>query len=71
MLIQDFTDLTCTNLMLKLKILIKKLKPGESLEFFTTREGATNVVSTFQKKMLLKTEEQAPNKHKISLQLKG
>ena len=70
-MIYDFTELTCTNLMIKLRIMVKKLKPGDLFEFFTTREGATNVESTFRKKMLVTSEEQEPNKYKISIQLKS
>ncbi len=43
----DFTDLTCTNLMIKLKILLKKLAPGETLSFFATREQVDNTCAPF------------------------
>jgi TusA-related sulfurtransferase len=43
----DFTDLTCTNLMIKLKILLKKLANGGELKFFATREQVDNTCSQF------------------------
>lgn len=44
---RDFTDLTCTNLMIKLKILLKRLPPGDSLTFVATREQVDNTCSPF------------------------
>ena len=43
----DFTDLTCTNLMIKLKILLNKLTPGDTLTFFATREQVDNTCAPF------------------------
>ena len=48
--IPNYTDLTCTNLMLKLKILLKKLPPGNSLFFFSNREQFDNIKKPFSKK---------------------
>ncbi|MCU0631855.1 MAG: hypothetical protein MUC66_02630 [Methanolinea sp.] len=45
--IADFTDLTCTNLMIKLKILLKKQVDSEPLEFYATREQVDNTCSQF------------------------
>ena len=45
----DFTDLTCTNLMIKLKILLKKLPVGEKLNFFSNREQFDNIKKPFAK----------------------
>ncbi|UYP45624.1 hypothetical protein NEF87_001909 [Candidatus Lokiarchaeum ossiferum] len=47
--VQDFTHFTCTNLMLKLKILLKKLRSGENLHFFSTREQYANIEKPFSK----------------------
>lgn len=44
---KDFTDLTCTNLMIKLKILLNRLAPGDALAFFATREQVDNTCSPF------------------------
>lgn len=44
---KDFTDLTCTNLTIKLKILLKRLPHGDSLAFFATREQVDNTCSPF------------------------
>lgn len=43
----DFTDLTCTNLMIKLKILLKKCAAGGALSFIATREQVDNTCSPF------------------------
>lgn len=45
----DFTDLTCTNLMIKLKILLKNLPKGEKVNFFTNREQYDNIKKPFAK----------------------
>ncbi len=44
---KDFTDLTCTNLMITLKILLNKLPPGDAVTFFATREQVDNTCSPF------------------------
>jgi TusA-related sulfurtransferase len=45
--VNDFTELTCTNLMIKLKILLTKLTPGDTLTFFATREQVDNTCAPF------------------------
>ncbi len=67
--IQDFTNLTCTNLMIKLKILLKSLKSGQSLKFYSTREQS-DTVTPLGKNKDLKFEKQMlePNKYIISFQ---
>lgn len=47
--IPDYTELTCTNLMLKLKIRLKKLSNGSSIEFYSTREQYDNIRKPFSK----------------------
>ncbi len=59
---RDFTNLTCTNLMIKLKVLTKKLPPGEQLEFITTREGHDNVHKAFRKNFDYTSREEEPNR---------
>ena len=46
-MVNDFTDLTCTNLMIKLKILLNKLTPGDTLTFYATREQVDNTCTPF------------------------
>ncbi|MHA1248635.1 MAG: hypothetical protein ACTSRP_01455 [Candidatus Helarchaeota archaeon] len=48
--IRDFTSLTCTNLMIKLKILLKKMKKGDILTFYSNREQYDNIITPFSKK---------------------
>ncbi|MDH7510106.1 MAG: hypothetical protein QHH04_03570 [Methanolinea sp.] len=44
---KDFSELTCTNLMIKLKILLNKLSPGDTVAFYATREQVDNTCSPF------------------------
>ncbi len=44
---QDFTELTCTNLMIKLKILLNRLPQGAAIAFFATREQVDNTCIPF------------------------
>jgi len=46
---KDFTELTCTNLMIKLKILLNKLPTGEKITFYATREQVDNTCSPFSR----------------------
>jgi hypothetical protein len=45
----DYTSLTCTNLMIKMKILTQRLQSGQSLKFLTTKEGNANLSGAFNK----------------------
>ncbi|MDI9633462.1 MAG: hypothetical protein QFX32_05320 [Methanolinea sp.] len=45
----DFTELTCTNLMITLKILLGKLREGEAVTFYATREQVDNTCSPFSR----------------------
>ena len=44
---KNFTELTCTNLMIKLKILLNRLSNGDSIHFLATREQVDNTCSPF------------------------
>jgi len=44
---KDFTEFTCTNLMIRLKILLKKVPPGGAVAFYATREQVDNTSSPF------------------------
>jgi len=44
---KDFTELTCTNLMIRLKILLNKVSPGDAVTFYATREQVDNTCSPF------------------------
>ena len=48
--IPDYSELTCTNLMIKLKILLKKLPKGQDLRFYSNREQFDNIRKPFSKK---------------------
>ena len=68
----DFCELTCTNLMIKVKILTKKLVSGQGLiqglHFLTTREGHTNLEPIYTKMPWTYVwKELGPNKFAVSI----
>ncbi|MFX1312601.1 MAG: hypothetical protein ACFFHD_08325 [Promethearchaeota archaeon] len=66
--IPDYTDLTCTNLMLKLKILLKSKESGKILEFYSNREQYDNIKKPFSKKSYwFNGEKIGDNKYHISI----
>lgn len=66
--IHDFTDLTCTNLMIKLKILLKKLISGEKLIFYSTREQYDNIKKPFRKDPYnLQGEQVGDNRYLVNI----
>lgn len=48
--ILDYTDLTCTNLMIKLKIHLKNLSNSYIFQFYANREQVDNIKKPFSKK---------------------
>lgn len=65
--IRDFTGLTCTNLMIKLKILLKKLKKGDDLIFYSNREQFDNIKKPFSKKYNFEGKKIGDNKYIIEI----
>lgn len=66
--IPDYTDLTCTNLMLKLKIRLKKIQKGEIIEFYSNREQHDNIRKPFSKKLYsFNGKKVGDNKYHISI----
>ena len=64
----DYTDLTCTNLMIKLKILTRKLGPGESISFFATREQVDNTCSPFSRNgYLVEWTDHSSNRYLVEM----
>jgi hypothetical protein len=47
--VHDLTDLTCTNLMIRLKILLKKLPPKETLLFIVRRDQRETIEDPFSR----------------------
>lgn len=47
--IPDFSDLTCTNLMIRLKILMKKTPPGTPVVCFVRRDQKDTVEVPFSR----------------------
>jgi hypothetical protein len=65
---RDFTELTCTNLMIKLKILLKRLPSGEFVVFFATREQVDNTCLPFSGQGYQVTWDQASdNKYVVQI----
>ncbi|MFW9928574.1 MAG: hypothetical protein ACFFD1_04210 [Candidatus Thorarchaeota archaeon] len=66
--IPDYTNLTCTNLMIKLKILLKKLPSGEKIYFYTNREQFDNIKKLFNKKTYhFQGEQIADNQYLVKI----
>ncbi len=66
--INDFTDLTCTNLMIKLKILLKKAQPGQDLNFFATREQVDNTCAPFSRHgYKVEWEQAGENRYRVTI----
>ena len=64
----DFSHLTCTNLMIKLKINLKKLSQGANFEFFSNREQFDNIKNHFAKPPYnFKSRKLDDNKYYISI----
>ncbi|MGV9203143.1 MAG: hypothetical protein ACOC44_03880 [Promethearchaeia archaeon] len=66
--IEDYTGLTCTNLMIKLKIKLKKLRNGNRILFFSTREQYDNIRKPFSKKYDFEVSKVDHNKYLISIE---
>jgi cytoplasmic iron level regulating protein YaaA (DUF328/UPF0246 family) len=65
--VQDFTNLTCTNLMVKLKILLKAMKKNSQIQFYSTREQSETLAPLSKNKNLkMESKQLEPNKFHIS-----
>jgi hypothetical protein len=47
--IPDLSDLTCTNLMIRLKIMLKKSSPGSAIEFIIRRDQRDTIEVPFSR----------------------
>ncbi|MCE5298969.1 MAG: hypothetical protein LLF84_08520 [Methanoregulaceae archaeon] len=66
--VNDFTELTCTNLMIKLKIMLNRLPPGDALAFFATREQVDNTCAPFSTNgYQVAWEEEAENRYMVRI----
>ncbi len=48
-IIHDLSDLTCTNLMIRLKILLRKTPPGSAIEFMIRRDQKDTIEVPFSR----------------------
>ncbi|MCU0628132.1 MAG: hypothetical protein MUE45_01395 [Methanoregulaceae archaeon] len=66
--VNDFTELTCTNLMIKLKIMLNRLPPGDALAFFATREQVDNTCAPFSTNgYQVAWEQEAENRYMVRI----
>jgi len=66
--VNDFTELTCTNLMIKLKIMLNRLPPGDALAFFATREQVDNTCAPFSTNGYeVAWEQEAENRYMVRI----
>jgi len=67
-IVNDFTELTCTNLMIKLKIMLNRLPPGDALAFFATREQVDNTCAPFSTNgYQVEWEQEAENRYMVRI----
>jgi hypothetical protein len=66
--IPDFSDLTCTNLMIRLKMLLKKTPPGKKVECIVRRDQRDTIEVPFSgsgyEVVIRKTDT---NRYRVSL----
>jgi len=66
--IPDFSDLTCTNLMIRLKMLLKKAPEGTSVECFVRRDQKDTVEVPFSRSgYRVKIQKSDANRYRVSL----
>lgn len=66
--VNDFTELTCTNLMVKLKIMLNRLPQGDALAFFATREQVDNTCAPFSTNgYQVAWEQEAENRYMVRI----
>jgi len=65
---KDFTELTCTNLMIKLKILLNRLPAGDAVAFFATREQVDNTCQPFSGQgYSVHYNQEAENRYRVQI----
>jgi hypothetical protein len=66
--IPDFSDLTCTNLMIRLKMLLKKTPPGTPVECYVRRDQKDTVEVPFSRSGYdVKIHKADTNRYRVSL----
>lgn len=66
--IPDFSDLTCTNLMIKMKMLLKRAPAGTPVECFVRRNQKDSVETPFSKSGYdVKIHMDGTNRYRVSL----
>ncbi len=66
--IPDFSHLTCTNLMIRLKMLLKKVPSGTSVECYVRRDQKDTVEIPFSRSgYLVEVHKADTNRYRVSL----
>ena len=70
--IQDLSDLTCTNLMIRLKILLKNAPQGSAVECIVRRDQRDTIEVPFSRTGYdVKVHTIGNNRYQVSLKKKG
>ncbi|MEI6294348.1 MAG: hypothetical protein WCP36_11730, partial [Methanomicrobiales archaeon] len=71
-IVQDLSDLTCTNLMIRLKILLKKAPLGSAVECIVRRDQRDRIEVPFSRTGYdVKVHTIGNNRYQVSLKKKG
>jgi len=69
--VQDLSGLTCTNLMIRLKVLLKKTPPGDTVECYVRRDQRDTIEVPFARSgYLVKVLPAGTNLYRVSLKKK-
>jgi hypothetical protein len=70
--IPDFSDLTCTNLMIRLKMLLKKTPSGTPVECYVRRDQKDTVEVPFSRSgYIVEIRKAGTNRYRVSLTKSG
>jgi len=69
--IPDFSNLTCTNLMIRLKMILKKTHPDDAVEFYVRRDQRDTIEVPFSRSGYnVKIQKADSDRYRISLKKK-
>ncbi len=70
-IVPDFSDLTCTNLMIRLKMLLKKAPEGSAVECFVRRDQRDTIDVPFTRSGYdVRIKKEDTNRYRVSLKKK-
>lgn len=66
--VPDFSDMTCTNLMIRLRMLLKKVPPGTAVECYVRRDQRDTIEVPFSRSGYhVKIHKDNTNRYRVSL----